>query len=434
MFRYYARLALHSFRRNKVLTTLMVLAIALGIGATTTTLTVLQVLSGNPIPSKSDRLFYVQLDPRRMADYQPGAEPPSQLTRFDAEALLRDQKAQRQAMMSGGKGAIEPEGTALRPFIADLRFTSADFFALFETPFQYGQGWSPQDDTQRSPVAVIARTLNEKLFGGADSIGKTVRVEGHPLRIIGVLDDWSPKPHFYDLTTGRYDGNEQIFLPFATAMDLKLSPEGSLSCHGTDVPADQYASGAPCTWIQYWVQLDDNPQASSYRAYLENYSEQQRTDGRFERPVNVRLRSVMEWLEYRAVVPGDVRLQVWLAFGFLLVCVINTVGLLLAKFLRRSPEIAVRRALGATRSEIFKQYLTEAGTVGLAGGSLGLALALLGLWAVRQQPVAYAQLAHLNLRMLMLTFVLAVLASVLAGLLPAWRACNISHTALLKSH
>ena len=133
------------------------------------------------------------------------------------------------------------------------------------------------------------------------------------------------------------------------------------------------------------------------------------------------------------VVPGDVRLQLWLAFGFLLVCLVNTVGLLLAKFLRRSGEIGVRRALGASRSEIFKQCLVEAGTVGVAGGMLGLVLALLGLWAVRQQPASYASLAHLDGSMLLLTFALAVLASLLAGVLPAWRAMQVAPAIQLKS-
>lgn len=66
MLGYYFNLAVRSFRRNKALTALMVLAIALGIGASMTTLTVFHVLSGDPIPDKSDRLFYVQLDPETM--------------------------------------------------------------------------------------------------------------------------------------------------------------------------------------------------------------------------------------------------------------------------------------------------------------------------------------------------------------------------------
>ena len=121
------------------------------------------------------------------------------------------------------------------------------------------------------------------------------------------------------------------------------------------------------------------------------------------------------------------------AQAFLLVCLVNTVGLLLAKFLRRSSEIGVRRALGATRSAIFAQYLVESSTIGLAGGVLGLGLALLGLWAVRQQPVDYAPLARLDAPMLLLTFALALLASLLAGLLPAWRATQIAPAIQLKS-
>jgi len=141
----------------------------------------------------------------------------------------------------------------------------------------------------------------------------------------------------------------------------------------------------------------------------------------------------MAWLESRDVVPGDVRLQMWLALGFLAVCLVNTVGLLLAKFLRRSGEIGVRRALGASRRAIFTQYLIEAGTVGLAGGVLGLLLALLGLWAVRQRPADYAALAQIDGSMLALTFVLAIVASLLAGVLPAWRAMQVPPALQLKS-
>ena len=159
----------------------------------------------------------------------------------------------------------------------------------------------------------------------------------------------------------------------------------------------------------------------------------QRKAGRFERPTNVRLSNVMQWLTYNKVVPSDVVLQLWLGFGFLLVCMVNTVGLLLAKFLRRSGEIGVRRALGASRREIFKQCLVEAGMIGLAGGVVGLGLSLLGLWAVRMQPASYAKLAHLDLGMLLVTFVLAIVASLLAGLLPAWRAMQVTPAIQLKS-
>ncbi|MEL4892713.1 ABC transporter permease [Xanthomonas protegens] len=431
MFGYYVRLALRSFRRNKVLTALMVLAIALGIGASMTTLTVFYVLSGDPIPQKSDRLFYVQVDAQPKSGYQPGEEPDSQNTRFDAEALLREKRAKRQALMTGGSVAIEPTKSGLKPFKSEVRFTSADFFPMFDTPFLYGHGWTGTEDERHDRVVVISRKLNEKLFDGADSVGRELRMDQNTFRIVGVLDAWEAKPRFYDLTN-TYGSDEQAYLPFSVAMDLKMDRNGSMNCFG-DSNGDQTALNAPCTWVQYWVELESPAQAADYKAYLENYSAQQRAAGRFQRPNNVRLRNVMQWLDHNEVVPGDVRLQLWLAMGFLLVCLLNTVGLLLAKFLRRSGEIGVRRALGASRGAIFAQCLVEAGAIGLAGGVAGLGLATLGLWAVRQQPASYAKLAHLDPSMLALTFAMAVGASLLAGLLPSWRAIQVAPALQLKS-
>lgn len=432
MFGYYFNLALRSFKRNKALTTLMVLAIAMGIGACMTTLTVFHVLSGDPLPGKSSTLFYVQLDPEGKAGYRPGEEPSDQVTRFDAETLLREKRGDRQAMMTGGGVSITPQQSSLTPFFSDARYTSADFFPMFEVPFLYGHGWTAKDDDARARVAVISKALNDKVFGGSDSVGKQIRLDKTDFTVAGVIDEWRPTPRFYDMNTDRFGTLEDVFLPFSTSRDLDMGRSGSMNCWG-DTAADATDLNAPCVWIQYWVQLDSAKKAAEYKDYLINYSNQQRSAGRFERPANVRLRDVMAWLDYNKVVPNDVVVQMWLGFGFLLVCLVNTVGLLLAKFLRRGGEIGVRRALGASRKAIFMQCLVEAGTVGLAGGILGLGLSLLGLWAVRLQPASYAKLAHLDIGMLLSTFVLAIVASLLAGLLPAWRAMQITPAMQLKS-
>ncbi len=432
MFGYYLTLALRSFKRNKALTALMVLAIALGIGACMTTLTVFHVLSGDPIPQKSDRLFYVQMDPESMQGYRPGGDPPDQMTRFDAEALLREKRAGRQAMMTGGNVAVIPGRSGLMPFRSDARYTSADFFPMFDVPFLHGNGWGAKEDAARARVAVISRSLNQRLFAGTNSVGKSLRLDQSDFTIVGVLDDWRPTPSFYDMNQDSFGERESVFLPFSTSRDLKMGRNGSMNCWG-DSRGDNTSVNAPCAWIQYWVELGGADKVSAYRNYLGNYSEQQRKAGRFERPTNVRLSNVMQWLAYNKVVPADVMLQLWLGFGFLLVCLVNTVGLLLAKFLRRSGEIGVRRALGASRMDIFKQCLIEAGTVGLAGGVVGLGLSLLGLWTVRMQPASYAKLAHLDLGMLLITFALAIVASLLAGLLPAWRAMQVTPAIQLKS-
>ena len=435
-FGYYVQLALRSFKRNKVLTALMVVAIALGIGAAMTTLTVFYVLSGDPLPGRSEHLFHPRMDPRPMAGYTHGDEPHEDMSRFDAEALLREKRGDRQALMSGGDVAIEPRRDGLPPFRQISRYTSADFFAMFGVPFQYGGPWPGEDDARRARVAVISNTLNEKLFGGGNSVGKSLWIDKSEFRIVGVIGDWHPQPTFYELSgPGGFGEPEALFLPFSTSRDLRMSSQGNIDCWG-DNNVDEEGNrsiNAKCAWVQYWVELGTPEKAAAYRQYLQNYVAQQRSAGRFERPTNVRLYNVMDWLDHNKVVPSDVRLQTWLAFGFLLVCLLNTVGLLLAKFLRRASEIGVRRALGASRRAIFAQCLVEAGTVGLVGGVIGLGLAMLGLWAVRQQPASYAELAHLDPTMLVVTFVIAIVASVLAGLLPAWHACQVTPAIQLKS-
>ena len=432
MFHYYLDLALRSLKRNKALTALMIFAVALGIGASMTTLTVFHVLSGDPLPTRSSTLFYPQIDPQDMDGYRPDAAPPKQVTWVDGMNLLKAHRGVHQALMTGGAVPIQPAQSALEPFFADARYTTADFFPMFGVPFLHGQGWGAHEDEADARVAVTTRELNEKLFGGKDSVGQILRLKDTAFRIVGVLDDWRPNPHFYDLNTGSYSDSEQVFLPLTTAIGMHLPRNGSSDCWGKGSSVDM--KSATCTWLQFWVQLASPADAAGYRSFLVRYSQEQKSLGRFQRPPNVRLDDLMGWLDYNKVVPSDVRLQVYLAFGFLLVCLVNTVGLMLAKFLRRSGELGVRRALGASRRSVFAQLMVESGVIGVTGGLGGLLLALLGLWAVRHQPSEYASLAQLDVAMLVTTFLLAVGATLVAGLLPAWRACQVTPALQLKSN
>ena len=430
MFRYYSWLAGRSLRRNPALTLLMVIAIGLGIGATITTLTVLRVLSGDPLPDKSDRIFLPLVEPRNLNDFSAGEPPSEHLTYPDGINLLKAGRAKYQALTSGGATVVQTDDAAVEPYLADARLTTADFFPMFATPFAYGAGWTAADDESRARVVVISQALNERLYRGENSVGRRLRLRGADFRIIGVLDHWRPTPHFYDLVVSNYSEIDEVFLPLDTALELNVGRRGTMNCWDE---AAQPERSPNCAWMQLWVELESPDQRADYEAFLRNYSDQQRELGRFQRPTNVRTYNIMEWLDYKRVVPSDVRLQVWLAFGFLAVCLVNTVGLMLAKFLRRAGEIGVRRAIGASRREIFLQFLVEAGAVGLAGALLGVLLALLGLWGVRQQPGDYASLAHLDLPMLGLTVALALFTSLIAGLLPAWRACDVAPALQLKS-
>ncbi|MBE1161848.1 ABC transporter permease [Dyella acidiphila] len=439
MFAYYMQLAFRGLRRNRVLTSLMILAIAVGIGASMTTLTVMHILSGDPLPGRSGQLFYPQVDAD--PDHKDSQDPLDMMDFHSAFDLWSAHRADRQALIGHADMRVTAPSANLPALKLLVLATTADFFPMFEVPFQYGHGWSAADDTARNRVVVISDDLNRKLFGGADSVGRILRLRGSDMTIIGVLKPWRPSPLFYSVAGGRYvDGDssdfyskpEDVMMPFSSGLDVAKNEFELFTCwHMPDLNAPQQDS--PCAWVSLWVQLNDVAKVDAYRHFVADYAAQQMSLGRFNHAGNTRMRNLMQWLDFNHVVPSDVKLETWLAFSFLVICLFNTVGLLLVKFLHRGGEIGVRRALGATRSAVFVQCLAEASVIGLLGGFAGWLLTLLGLWIVRRQPAAYADLVHLDLSMFLTTFAAAIAATLIAGLLPAFRASRVAPALQLKT-
>ena len=219
---------------------------------------------------------------------------------------------------------------------------------------------------------------------------------------------------------------KQLYAPFSTSIELKLLHNGNTAAGPT--PPDTAALGAPCDWIAVLGRGRQRRQGRRVSPRSSSTTRRTRTSrGGSSGRRTCRMRDVIEWLEYKQVVPTDVRLQTLDRARF----PGRVPGQHRGPLARRSscgarPEIGVRRALGASKRAIFMQLLVEAGAIGLVGGVLGLGLAWLGLWAVRHQPTTYADLAQLDLPMLAVTFALALASSLLAGLLPAWRGCRIA--------
>jgi putative ABC transport system permease protein len=155
--------------------------------------------------------------------------------------------------------------------------------------------------------------------------------------------------------------------------------------------------------------------------------------GRFQRRAPNLLFDVHGWLQELKIVGNDEKMSVWLALGFLMLCMVNTIGLLLAKFSGRAAEIGVRRALGASRRQIFFQALVETGVVGMVGAFSGILLSVLFLKLISLQAGYLKAVARMDWEMLLLTVVMSVVAALLAGLLPTWRACQITPAIQLKS-
>lgn len=436
MFAYYLRLALLSIRRNPVLSGLMMAAIAVGIGAFMTMLSVHHFMSGNPIWWKNDVLYAVGVDTWNPNEtyYQSRPElPPQQLTYRDAKALQASDIPTYKAYMFNVVGVFQPENEEIAPFIERGRMTFNDFFAMFDVPFEYGGAWGEQADRRDEFVVVLSREINDKLFGGENSVGKRVVIDGREFMVTGVLKEWHPAPKFYDVTTGAFQEPEAFYLPTQLYETLQPDRSGNTNCWKPEnLDSFQAFNNSECTWIQYWVQLDTREQQQRYADFLHAYLQEQASIGRSARPDQYLMATPEEWLEINEVVADDNRVLVGLSFLFLIVCLLNTVGLLLAKFLGRAGDISVRRALGASRLDIFRQQLIECGFIGLLGGIAGLGLAGVGLMVVRKM-YRFEGSSMMDGEMILVAFITAVLASIAAGLWPAWQICRVPPAGYLKT-
>jgi len=443
MLGYYLQLAVRSLRRNPVLTTLMIAAVGVGIGASMTMLANLRVMSGDPIPDKSSQLFVPQLDvwgpdSRRAAGVAVGNRLPVALTYRDAMAFMRARRGVRQTAMYALGMDVDP-GSG-RPFVAAGQAAYADFFPLFEVPFASGGPWGAADDEGRANVVVLSAKLAERLFPHADAVGKTVNLEGREYRVVGVLKPRSLVPRFYDINgAGAAFGNsEDFYVPFTNAIDRQRDSWGGTSCPSQPPAGWEELLASECVWLQFWVELPTAAAVRNYQAFLYNYAADQRRSGRFHWAPRVELHDVNDWLVQEDVVPEQARVNTLVGLALLVVCLINAIGLMLAKFGSRAGELGVRRAMGGSRSDIFLQCLVETAVVGLAGGLLSLGLTAIGLAADRallapgETNVALDVLTRLDAGMLAITLTVAVASTLCAGLYPTWRASRVQPAWQLK--
>jgi putative ABC transport system permease protein len=438
MLLYNARIALKSLRRNTVLSLVIVGGIALGIAVSTLFATVRHAFAKNPIPQKSEVLHYVRMDSWDPLKPYPGDDPtrpPTQITYRDMVEIMKSDIPVRQSGMFKASLYVFPDPALGRPRKTDVRMCFSDFFPMFDTPFKYGSGWSKEQDAGPDQVIVLNEEMNDQLFGGQNSVGKTVRIEDRDFKVVGVLDTWRPTARFYDLTQGFAAAVEPIYMPFNFLRPMQVRTTGNSDGWGpSGAPGFEGFLASETSWIQMWAELPQD-RVRAYKDYLDAYVTEQKRAGRFPRPLNNRVTPLMEWMTEQKVVPAEANAMMVVSLLFLAVCALNLTGLLLGKFLARAPEVGVRRALGARRFDIFVQHIVECEIVGVIGGVVGILLSLAGLaWmnGVLKLVTNRSDLFTLDARMLALAVGLSLLAGLLAGLYPAWRVCRIPPAIHLK--
>ena len=438
MIGYYFKLGLRQLRRSPALTALVIVTLAVGVAASMSTLTVLYMMSSDPIPQKSNRLFTLTID-NRPADNNEEDSVPRGLSWIDVKNLREGAQGVRRSGMYGTAGIIEPERQGIRNFIASGMAVDRDFFAMMNLSFTQGAAWSQQDDGSEARVIVLSDETAKKLYGEESAIGKKLRFAGNEYRVAGVLQHFTMLPRFYLMENGGrgvgagLSDQDEVFIPLSTAISIEQVINGNINCQADADPGYKGLLASECTFMHFWAETETAGERQAYRDYIDAYVQQQRSRGRLPHKEGAVLYDVRDWLSFIGVVDDDTKLQTWLAFGFLTVCLVNTIGLLLAKFTARSGEIGVRRALGASRGQICAQYLIEAATLGLVGSLIGVGLAYGMLLLMAKQSPDLQALAKMDALMLLTTVLLSIASSVIAGLLPTWRAMQVVPALQLKS-
>lgn len=437
MFIYYLQMAMKSLLKTKVTSALMIIAIACGIGISMTALTLNHMTDNNPIAHKNDQLFSLQLMTIGREDtywFEDGRYP-YQITYQDATNIVRDNPDMKLAPMYKSGFAVRNEAQTSKPFLNSARLTSRHFFSLFDMPFLYGSTWSKKADKDGANVVVISDEMNTKIFGGGDNTNKQIYLDNTLFTIVGITKTWKPAPKFYDVNNGPFQKVEQFFVPLSLSPIMEIGSWGNNNgWKDESINNHQDKLQSEIMWLQFWAQLDTKEEKEAFEQYLTGYISEQKKLGRFNRDdAGAALSNVQQWLDLNNVVGDDSSVLVGVSFMFLAVCLVNTIGLLLAKFLRSAPEVGVRRALGASKGQVFIQHLIEVGLLGFIGGLLGLVMANLGLYMLRNEFNGFNVVATMDLTMLFAAPVIAILATTLAGLYPAWRVCTTLPSVHLKT-
>jgi putative ABC transport system permease protein len=292
-----------------------------------------------------------------------------------------------------------------------LRFCDIDLFGMFAVPFRHGGPWRPGPGAS-ADVAVLNDHLNDRLFQGENSVGRTIVIEGRPLTIVGVL---APAPTAYRAWgfNPLPDGAE-LLVPASLADALQPMPAIMFP---PSRPADWTALIAgPQRFMEIWVSIPDDGARALFATLLAD--------------VDPEVELVTADSLVARFFQNPPQYTVFVIFTAVLVVgnMLNAVRLMLAKALARAPELGIHRALGAPRSALFERQLLEGLLVVAGGATLGVAL---GIPAIRlfdalvpDMPTPLA----LDARTAGLAWLFALLLGLLAAAYPAWRVALVPPT------
>ena len=378
--------ALRTFRQKPGFVAITLLMLALGIGATTLMFTVVNSVLLRPLPfPKPDRLVTLYGFTKDLGGFWGFSYP-------DFMDLKPESRAVKSAGWTDSSGTISAPGD---PAHVECRQISAELFPILGTVPAWGRSFQTDEDRPGAkPVAMISYDLWQRRFASDQAaLGKDLIFDGKTYQVVGVAP-----PGF------QLSGKADIFTPISQSTDPRMRNREARFVQ----VVGRLSSGVTMNQAQAELSLISLHLAEEYP--------------KSNVGINMRLHPLLQELV------SDVRGTLWLlqaAIGMvLLIACVNIASLFLTRAISRERELAMRAALGASRSRLVRQCMTESAVLGLCGGLLGIFAAAVSvhpfvtLWPGN---LPRAEEIHIDGRVLCFGAGISLLCGLLFGLTPALR-------------
>jgi putative ABC transport system permease protein len=414
------RYAARVLRKSPGFTAVVVLSLALGIGANTAIFSVVNAYVLRPMPvDNPDRLVAVYFTAPRLGRELDGFSYPDLLDYRKLDTGLADIMGSTGIPLSMTAGA-EPE-------LIWGEIVTGNYFSGLGIHPVVGRGFLPEEDRApgQKPVCVLNYNFWKRRFqGDPNVVGRTIRINDHPLTVVGVA------PHGF-IGTEQFNFVPDVWVP--AMMQQTIEP-----AYGN------FLEGRDNRWISARARLKPGVTMKQAEAALNVVAQQlARQYPKEDKDLKAHLipggTRTQPFLVANGILSAATGIMAVVVLLVLLVACANVANLMLARASSRAREMAIRVAVGASRMRLIRQLLTESVLLSVAAGALGL---LFALWFNDQSRRFYPTLdfqtsdldydTKFDLRLLPFTFLISLATAAFFGLFPALRASKVDQVSAMK--